>query len=187
MQLTIEQQNVLHCSIETNKVLWKLYSKSFKQYIIIMSLLGVGLIVYNAFAPYTIHTQNEGKEIYYNINIAFSIGLALIILALTYLRHMLQSKSAFFILSDKHIGENSLQRKEGGVQVTNDMVKVISYNSVQEYSWNYFSHYKLKDEILFLLTDNSYLNAVAIQKAAIDKEKFIELLSLVEKRLVEKK
>jgi hypothetical protein len=152
-----------------------------------MILLGIGLIVFNAFTPYTIKSPDDGKEIYYNINISFSIGLAFILLAIIYLRHMLRNKNTFFVLSDKHIGENSLERKEGGLLITEDIVKVTSYNSAHEYSWKYFSHYKLKDEILFLLSDNSYLNAVAIPKTAIDEEKFDELLKLVEKRLIEKR
>jgi hypothetical protein len=186
MNITIEQEKLLHSLVRTNKVLWQLYSRSFKKYVIIMGILGVGLIIFNSFTPYTMHTQSEGKEIYYNINISFSIGLALILLALIYLRHMLRNKTLFFELADKHIGKNPLQ-KNGDVEITEQTIKINSNNSSHEFSWKYFSHFKFKDEILFLLADDSYLNAVAVPKSLIDKKEFDELMMLVEKRLIEKR
>jgi hypothetical protein len=55
---------------------------------------------------------------------------------------MLRNKSVFFSIADKHIKENSLEQKQGGFYITDKIIKVISYNSSYEYSWNYFSHKK---------------------------------------------
>jgi hypothetical protein len=90
-------------------------------------------------------------------------------------------------MENKFLREHSLDPNDVLIEIAPDTIKMAGPYSRHEYKWKYFSHFKLKDDILFLLTDNSYLNAVAVPKSLVDPAKFNEALNLAKHRLIEKK
>jgi hypothetical protein len=187
MNFVINNTLPFESAVKANKVLWRVYSRAFIIYIVVMVALAIGLMILGFLTKYTYGVTTEHGSKYYNLNFSLSLAIALFIVALIYLRLMMKSKKAFFEIADKYAAEQPLQHMDGAIEINDESIKIAGINSRHEYRWKFFSHFIFVDGILFLFSDDSYTNAVAIHQAQMNSEGFAELFEFVKRRFIEKK
>lgn len=182
MNYTVKYTNALENLVKTNETLWRLYSSHFKKYIIYALSLAIIFVSLGFLAKYTYYSKISGDVVYYNLNLSLSIGLAFLIVAIIYARHMIANKRAFFKLVDKRVAEHSLDPEDGLIEINDDSIKINGFNSKHEFRWKCFTHYTYKNGILFLMIDKNYSNPVAIVKEQMDAQEFDQFLGFVKSR-----
>jgi hypothetical protein len=103
MNLTPQQQNILQTLRKSHQVLWQLFSRQFKRYILLMIAMGTAVIGFGICVPYTFSAEITGAKTYYNLNLSISIGIAFLFVALIYLRHMIINRRRFFERENKFL------------------------------------------------------------------------------------
>lgn len=187
MNFIINNTQPFESAVKANKVLWRLYSRAFIVYIVVMVAMAIGLVIFGFLAKYTYWVTNEHGGVYYNLNFSLSLGIALFIVAIIYFRHMANSKKAFFEIADKYAAEQPLQPIDRAIEINDESIKVVGINSKHEYRWKFFSHFKFVDGILFLFSNDSYMNAISIHQAQMKSAEFAKFFEFVERRFIEKR
>jgi hypothetical protein len=149
--------------------------------------LGIVLIVIGKLSGYTFYTEISGNGTYYNLNICMSLGLVCIIVAAMLALALSSSKKAFFEVVTEFMDDFNVNSSEADIEITETYVKTRRKGLKQEIHWNFFTNYKFKDGVLFLIMNNAYSSPIAIDHGQMNLTDFQQLLEFVKLKLPEKK
>ena len=179
MDITIKARNSQQRVFELNSIRWKLLMARYKKINIFQFLAGI-IFLY-------LGIINREKVIPKDINIGISLGIAFILLGAIYSYHNYVNKKKFYrkiqILS-KRIEKN---HDEILIHITGESIRYEDFELSQELKWSLISHYKIYNDLLFLIMDEHLLTSIIIDKNLITEEEFSELYSFVKNKLIEKK
>lgn len=160
--------------LNKNKIKWTLFSRKNIFYFIVYAILGLIFLIGSAVTA---------KDINDFWGIGSSLGMSLIFLSLFYFAHTYQNKQKFINRTRQYIKLYNQQKRETELVLTDEKNTFKDFQSYSEWKWTKFSHYMLYKDHLFLILDNSFLNALIIYKNEVTPEEFEELLSFVKGKL----
>jgi hypothetical protein len=154
--------------LNKNKIRWTLFSRKNIFHFIIYAIVGLILLIGSAVTE---------KDISNFWGMGSSLGLSLIFLSLFYFSHTYQNKRKFITRTRAYIKLFNEQKQETELVFADEKITYKDFQSYSEWKWTKFSHYMLYKDYLFLILDNSFLNALIVHKSEVTPEKFDELLS----------
>src|SRR5437016_2139490 len=105
MHFVINNSNPFQNFVRANEVLWRLYSRQYKFYFTFVLIVAIIMALFGASSKHTFWVATSNGGVYYNLNIAYSLSLTFLILAIIYFRHMLKCKREFFKIADQIASE----------------------------------------------------------------------------------
>jgi hypothetical protein len=183
----IDRHNFLR-KTKVNNILWRRKAVFYKKLIAWLVFIGLALISISLASEATFYTEVTGSGRYYNLNLLFSLGLAILFVALICFQVMRVDRQIFFERGEDLRNSESWQKEiEGIIEIDDEAVRTSYGNLEQIIKWPMFSNYMLEDDILFLSISKHNQYILTIAKDQMDDETFDLLFTLVKDKIHKKK
>jgi hypothetical protein len=187
MPLQIIDKHNFERKARISKILWSKKARFYKKLILWLAFIGLVFIAISLASTPTFYTEVSGRGTYYNLNLLFSIGLAIIFLSLICFQIMRIDRKTFFERDEDPRSSETWQKETKGIiEIDDEVIRTNYENLKQEIKWPMFSKYMFRDDILFLSTSNYDSYILTIDRRQMDKDTFDQLFALVKTKIPEK-
>jgi len=178
MNIKIEKTNPSQSIVEENSIKWKLFTKMNKKIILYQFIIGSVFIVLGI-----IDSNSQPSS----LNILLSFGISFVLLAGIYWLQTFQNKKKYALKVEMYSTRHAQSDSKITININDELVKYQDLELSQEVKWSLFTHYKLYNDYLFLIMDDSFLSSIIIHKKNFEEAEFKELHDFVKNKLILKK
>jgi hypothetical protein len=164
---------------QQNKIKWKLFIRKRLISNLLFVIIGILFITTQFFS------SNKADQSFWNFETSF--GGSFLLLSIIYFYHIAKARYKFLQRAKKYVGDFKKIGKAIEIEIKDDYVTYVDYQSLVELRWTIFTSYTYCDNYLFLNTIDEYLGGIIINRNDISEEQFSELFNFVSKKLVEKR
>ena len=159
-----------------NKVRWQILMKPTIITAFAFAIFGIILLI--------IGSNNRIEKSFWNF---FScMGISFLYLSITDFSHTLKAKTKFFSKIKETIARSDKQKNITEISLNDVKIMYKDFEVFYEMKWSVFSSYKFYKNYLFLLSDDTYLTGIMINKSELSVEEFETLSKFIRSRLPEK-
>ena len=187
MQFLITNTDPLQNAIKTSKAHWKVTSRGLKRYIIFCFSMGSILVLLGFFTSPTITLISEGTRTGYNLDLSFSVGIAMFFTGFLMIRILYVNKREYGLLTDKLISLRSTNPAEFYVEIGPEKVNKCGPDFTINASWKYFTSFRVTDGVMLLAMDERYSSVIAFVIGHMDPEEIQRLKDYVNSKIPEKR